>query len=102
MPRSAARRPRVVHVHRKMFLPTYGVFDEDRFPLARAGISVCFRRRSEPPRSYFVKMPGIRHATIAALKGARLIIIPSAFAGGVGLSAGSGMLGEASNGGARR
>jgi len=23
--------PRVVHVHRKMFLPTYGVFDEERF-----------------------------------------------------------------------
>jgi hypothetical protein len=23
--------PRIVHVHRKMFLPTYGVFDEERF-----------------------------------------------------------------------
>ena len=26
-----AGRWRVVHVHRKMFLPTYGVFDEARF-----------------------------------------------------------------------
>jgi len=37
--------PRVVHVHRKMFLPTYGVFDETGSSRA-AGISVCFRRRS--------------------------------------------------------
>ena len=29
--RSAARRPLVRHVHRKNFLPTYGLFDEERF-----------------------------------------------------------------------
>jgi predicted amidohydrolase len=82
--------PRVVHVHRKMFLPTYGVFDEDRFlsrgrhlgvfptPFGTAAILIC-------EDAWHSIMP-----TIAALKGARLIIIPSA-SPGRGL-AGSGML----------
>jgi N-carbamoylputrescine amidase len=82
--------PRVVHVHRKMFLPTYGVFDEDRFlsrgrhlgvfptPFGTAAILIC----EDAWHSIM--------ATIAALKGARLIIIPSA-SPGRGL-AGSGML----------
>ena len=88
--------PRVVHVHRKMFLPTYGVFDEDRFlsrgrhlgvfptPFGTAAILIC-------EDAWHSIMP-----TIAALKGARLIIIPSA-------SPGRGLAGwRASNGGARR
>ncbi|MHB8146462.1 MAG: nitrilase-related carbon-nitrogen hydrolase, partial [Vulcanimicrobiaceae bacterium] len=29
--RVGADRERILHVHRKMFLPTYGVFDEERF-----------------------------------------------------------------------
>jgi predicted amidohydrolase len=82
--------PRVVHVHRKMFLPTYGVFDEERFlsrgrhlgvfptPLGAAAILIC-------EDAWHSIMP-----TIAALKGARMIIIPSA-SPGRGL-AGSGML----------
>jgi predicted amidohydrolase len=81
---------RVVHVHRKMFLPTYGVFDEERFlsrgrhlgvfPTAfgTAAILIC-------EDAWHSIMP-----TIAALKGARLIIIPSA-SPGRGL-AGAGML----------
>jgi N-carbamoylputrescine amidase len=81
---------RVVHVHRKMFLPTYGVFDEDRFlsrgrhlgvfptPFGTAAILIC-------EDAWHSIMP-----TIAALKGARIIIIPSA-SPGRGL-AGSGML----------
>jgi len=81
---------RVVHVHRKMFLPTYGVFDEERFltrgrhldtfptPLGAAAILIC-------EDAWHSIMP-----TIAALKGARLIIIPSA-SPGRGL-AGAGML----------
>jgi predicted amidohydrolase len=81
---------RVVHVHRKMFLPTYGVFDEARFlsrgrhlgvfptPFGKAAILIC-------EDAWHAIMP-----TIAALKGARLIVIPSASPGrGLG---GGGML----------
>jgi predicted amidohydrolase len=82
--------PRIGHVHRKMFLPTYGVFDEERFlsrgrrlgvfqtPLGGAAILIC-------EDAWHAIMP-----TIAALKGARLIVIPSASPGrGIG---GNGML----------
>jgi predicted amidohydrolase len=82
--------PRIAHVHRKMFLPTYGVFDEERF-LARgrhlqtfpsmfgtAAILIC-------EDAWHSIMP-----TIAALKGARMLIVPSA-SPGRGL-AGAGML----------
>lgn len=77
--------PRIVHVHRKMFLPTYGVFDEERFlsrgrrlgvfptPFGTAAILIC-------EDAWHALMP-----TIAALKGARLIIVPSASPGrGIG------------------
>ncbi|HET9029370.1 MAG TPA: nitrilase-related carbon-nitrogen hydrolase [Candidatus Aquilonibacter sp.] len=71
----------IVHVHRKMFLPTYGVFDEERFlsrgrrlsvfdtRLGRAALLIC-------EDSWHAIMP-----TIAAVKGARLIIVPSASPG---------------------
>jgi predicted amidohydrolase len=73
--------PRIVHVHRKMFLPTYGVFDEERFltrgrhlgtfatPFGPAAILIC-------EDAWHAIVP-----TVAALKGARLIIIPSASPG---------------------
>jgi N-carbamoylputrescine amidase len=73
--------PRIVHLHRKMFLPTYGVFDEARFlsrgrrlavfptPFGPAAILIC-------EDAWHSIMP-----TIAALKGARLIIVPSASPG---------------------
>ncbi|HEY8258183.1 MAG TPA: NAD+ synthase [Gemmatimonadales bacterium] len=66
------------HVHRKVFLPTYGVFDEERFVEAgrsveafdtrwgRAAILIC-----EDAWHSFTPM-------LAALGGAQLIIIPSA------------------------
>ncbi|BDE06326.1 carbon-nitrogen hydrolase [Vulcanimicrobium alpinum] len=68
----------VVHVHRKMFLPTYGVFDEERFltrgrhlstfptPFGEAAMLIC-------EDMWHALMP-----TVAALKGARLLIVPSA------------------------
>jgi NAD+ synthase (glutamine-hydrolysing) len=68
----------VRHVHRKIFLPTYGVFDEERFVEAgrsvqafdtrwgRAAILIC-----EDAWHSFTPM-------LAALAGAQLIIIPSA------------------------
>ena len=72
---------RIVHVHRKMFLPTYGVFDEERF-LSRGRKLCVFDTR-------FGKMAlliceDVWHSimpTIAALKGARFIIVPSAAPG---------------------
>ena len=66
------------HIHRKVFLPTYGVFDEERFVEAgrsvqafdttwgRAAILIC-----EDAWHSFTPM-------LAALDGAQLIIVPSA------------------------
>jgi NAD+ synthase (glutamine-hydrolysing) len=70
--------PLVRHVHRKVFLPTYGLFDEERFvergleirafdtPWGRAALLVC--------EDVWHSMTG----TIAALDGAQLIIVPTA------------------------
>ncbi len=70
--------PLVRHVHRKVFLPTYGMFDEERFvergreirafdtPWGRAAMLVC--------EDAWHSMTG----TIAALDGAQLIIVPTA------------------------
>jgi N-carbamoylputrescine amidase len=88
--RIGGAQAQVLHVHRKMFLPTYGVFDEERFlsrgrsldvfqtAFGAAAVLIC-------EDAWHSIMP-----TIAALKGARLIIIPSA-SPGRGL-AGDGML----------
>lgn len=70
-----------VHVHRKMFLPTYGVFDEDRY-LSRGRRLQCFDTRFG--RMAMLICEDIWHAivpTIAAVKGARLLIVPSAAPG---------------------
>jgi NAD+ synthetase len=68
----------VRHVHRKVFLPTYGVFDEERFvergkqiqafdtSWGRAAILIC--------EDAWHSLSG----TIAALQGAQLVIVPSA------------------------
>jgi NAD+ synthetase len=68
----------VRHVHRKLFLPTYGVFDEERFvergrdirafdtSWGRAAILIC--------EDAWHSLTG----TIAALEGAQLVIVPSA------------------------
>ncbi len=70
--------PIVRHVHRKVFLPTYGMFDEARFveagheirafdtPWGRAAILVC--------EDVWHSMSG----TIAALDGAQVILVPTA------------------------
>ena len=74
--RSAA--PGIRQVHRKVFLPTYGVFDEERFVdrgreirafdtrWGRAAILIC--------EDAWHSLSG----TIAALQGAQLVIVPSA------------------------
>lgn len=70
--------PVVRHVHRKVFLPTYGVFDEERFvepgaevrafntPWGRAAMLVC-------EDAWHSIMP-----TLAALDGAQLLLVVSA------------------------
>jgi NAD+ synthase (glutamine-hydrolysing) len=70
--------PLVRHVHRKVFLPTYGLFDEERFvergreirafdtPWGRAAMLVC--------EDVWHSMSG----TIAALDGAQIILVPTA------------------------
>jgi NAD+ synthetase len=71
-------RWRAVHVHRKMFLPTYGVFDEARFVetgtqlrafdsrFGRIGMLVCEEMWHSLP------------ATVLALAGAELLLVASA------------------------
>jgi NAD+ synthetase len=71
-------QPRILHVHRKVFLPTYGVFDEERFVESghevrvfdagwgRVALLIC-------EDAYHSFTP-----TVAALGGAQLVIIPSA------------------------
>lgn len=73
-----AGEPVVHHVHRKLFLPTYGLFDEERFvergrdirafdtPWGRAAILIC--------EDAWHSMTG----TIAALDGAQAIFVVSA------------------------
>src|SRR5881275_1728114 len=75
---SGGAAPGIRQVHRKVFLPTYGVFDEERFVdrgreirafdtrWGRAAILVC--------EDAWHSISG----TIAALQGAQLVIVPSA------------------------
>ncbi len=71
-------QPEIRHVHRKVFLPTYGVFDEERFvdrghavqafdtPWGRAALVIC-------EDAWHSMVP-----TLAAIDGAQVIIVPSA------------------------
>jgi predicted amidohydrolase len=75
------RGRRVAHVHRKMFLPTYGVFDEERF-LSRGRRLQAFDTRFG--RMALLICEDAWHAimpTIAAIKGARVLLVPSASPG---------------------
>jgi predicted amidohydrolase len=75
------RETRVRHLHRKMFLPTYGVFDEERF-LSRGRRLQAFETRFGPMALLICE--DVWHAimpTIAAVKGARVLIVPSAAPG---------------------
>lgn len=70
--------PVIAHVHRKMFLPTYGLFDEERF--VEHGLTVrAFDTRWG--RAAILICEDAWHAmtaTAAALDGAQIIFIPSA------------------------
>ncbi|MGC1379598.1 MAG: nitrilase-related carbon-nitrogen hydrolase [Candidatus Baltobacteraceae bacterium] len=72
---------RIVHLHRKMFLPTYGVFDEERY-LSRGRKLGVFD--TEYGRVALLICEDSCHAivpTLAAVKGARILIVPSASPG---------------------
>lgn len=72
---------RVVHVHRKVFLPTYGLFDEERF-VERGRTVRAFDTRWG--RAAILICEDAWHslsATLAALDGAQVIAIPSASPG---------------------
>jgi N-carbamoylputrescine amidase len=76
-----SRDERIVHVHRKMFLPTYGVFDEERF-LSRGRHLGVFE--TDFGRMALLLCEDACHAitaTLAAVKGARVLIVPSASPG---------------------
>ncbi|MGH7714282.1 MAG: NAD+ synthase, partial [Gemmatimonadaceae bacterium] len=74
----AEGKPRILHVHRKVFLPTYGLFDEERFvergldvrafdtPWGRAAILIC--------EDAWHSVTG----TLAALDDAQVIFVSSA------------------------
>ena len=71
--------PRVIHVHRKMFLPTYGMFDEERF--VEKGHEIRAFDTSWGARAAMLVCEDAWHSlagTLAALDGAQLIIVPSA------------------------
>src|SRR5712664_258387 len=70
----------VRHVHRKVFLPTYGVFDEERF-VDRGQDGVRSFETSWGGKAAILICEDAWHslaATVAALEGAQLVIVPSA------------------------
>ena len=74
------RKPEVRHVHRKVFLPTYGVFDEERF-VDRGQDGVRSFETNWGGRAAILICEDAWHslaATVAALEGAQLLIVPSA------------------------
>lgn len=70
--------PGIRHIHRKIFLPTYGVFDEERF--VEPGLSVqAYDARFG--RAAVIVCEDAWHSlvpTIAALDGAQLLVVPGA------------------------
>jgi len=74
------KKPDIRHVHRKVFLPTYGVFDEERF-VDRGQDGVRSFEASWGGKAAILICEDAWHslaATVAALEGAQLLIVPSA------------------------
>ncbi len=70
--------PRIVHVYRKFFLPTYGVFDEERFVSRGHDLGVFDTRFG---RMAILICEDIWHSILPALcavAGAQTILVPSA------------------------
>jgi len=76
----SGNKPEVRHVHRKVFLPTYGVFDEERF-VDRGQDGVRSFETGWGGKAAILICEDAWHslaATVAALEGAQLLIVPSA------------------------
>src|SRR5438270_5570875 len=75
------KKPEVRHVHRKVFLPTYGVFDEERFvDRGQDGVRSFETGWGGGGKAAILICEDAWHslaATVAALEGAQLIIVPS-------------------------
>jgi len=70
--------PGIVHVHRKVFLPTYGVLDEERFVEAGHEVRVFDARWGKAALLICEDAWHSLPPAVAALRGAQLVIIPSA------------------------
>ena len=71
-------QPRLVHVYRKFFLPTYGVFDEERFVSRGHELGVFDTRLG---RFAILICEDVWHSilsALAAVNGAQVILVPSA------------------------
>ncbi len=69
---------RLVHVYRKFFLPTYGMFDEERFVASGRELGVFDTRLG---RFGFLICEDVWHsilATLACAAGAQMMLVPSA------------------------
>ncbi len=73
-----AGEPRIIHVHRKVFLPTYGVFQEERFVEAGHGVRAFDTRWGRAAMLICEDLFHSISATLAALDGAQLLLVPSA------------------------
>src|SRR5207244_2354296 len=77
-PSSFVLRPGIRHVHRKVFLPTYGVFDDARFVEAGHHIAAFDTRYG---RAAILICEDAWHGisgTVAALDGAQVVYVISA------------------------
>ena len=70
--------PGIRHVHRKVFLPTYGVFDEERFVERGRDIRAFDTRWGKAAILICEDAWHSVSGTIVALQGAQLLIVPSA------------------------
>ncbi|HYL56373.1 MAG TPA: NAD+ synthase [Gemmatimonadales bacterium] len=70
--------PGIKHVHRKVFLPTYGVFDEERFVERGRDIRAFDTRWGKAAILICEDAWHSVSGTIVALQGAQLVIVPSA------------------------
>ncbi|MFY9233053.1 MAG: nitrilase-related carbon-nitrogen hydrolase [Fimbriimonadaceae bacterium] len=74
----ASGKAEVVHVYRKFFLPTYGVFDEERFVSHGRGLGLTDTRLG---KTGILICEDVWHSvlpTLLAVKGAQIILVPSA------------------------
>ena len=78
---SLGAKPVVRHVHRKMFLPTYGVFDEERFVSRGTSVRAFATNRCKAAMLICEDACHSLAITVAAVQGAQVIYVPSASPG---------------------